>query len=412
MQQSGIPTKFPVVWASGAGGSYIRTVPNPSQIGITNGAASFTDGFPPLNFQAVGSGGYPPAGQDFNGALNAITAWNQWQQAGASVQYDSGFSTSIGGYPKGAVLQSTSNAQLFWLNIADNNTTNPDSGGVNWVAMGPAAFVSKLTSSPTYYVNASTGNDSNNGLTSGTAFATLQKAANTAISLNLNGFNVGITVANGTYATVNLPTINGSGIITFTGNTGSPSSCIIQNASGSAITAGSSGATWVFNGFQLQSSGASSSDAGCALAAVGNSTINLNNIVFGTCQGGHISAVNGAVVTLGGNLTISGGLTANALLNGVHLYCGGSAIIQSAGWATGTGRPPLTISTAVSLPYFVAASSNALVEVLYASITNPGNVTGQRYSVILNAIVNTSGAGSSYYPGTIAGTTGTGGQYA
>ena len=25
----------------------------------------------------------------------------------------------------------------LWLNLADNNTANPDSGGANWVAMGP-----------------------------------------------------------------------------------------------------------------------------------------------------------------------------------------------------------------------------------------------------------------------------------
>ena len=35
-------------------------IPVPSQIGITPGAASFTDGFPPLTATPIGSGGIPP----------------------------------------------------------------------------------------------------------------------------------------------------------------------------------------------------------------------------------------------------------------------------------------------------------------------------------------------------------------
>ena len=133
MLASQIPTKISVPFASGAGGSYTRTVPIPSQIAITPGAASFTDGFVPLNFAPVGAGGTPPFGQDMNGLLNAITLWQQWQGAGGLVIYDSAMSTAIGGYPKGAMLASTT-AGAAWLNTADNNTTNPDSSGVNWVA--------------------------------------------------------------------------------------------------------------------------------------------------------------------------------------------------------------------------------------------------------------------------------------
>ena len=122
-----------------AGPSYIRSVPSPSQIGITNGAASLNDGFPPLTFQPVGSGGIPPYGQDFNGILNQITAWNQWQQAGGQVMFDSTFVTNIGGYPQWSILASSSTVGLLWLNTVDNNTTNPDGGGASgWIAWGPS----------------------------------------------------------------------------------------------------------------------------------------------------------------------------------------------------------------------------------------------------------------------------------
>jgi len=55
--------------------------PQASQIGITNCAASLTDGFPPLTFVPVAQGGCPPFGSDFNGILRQITQWSQWMQA-------------------------------------------------------------------------------------------------------------------------------------------------------------------------------------------------------------------------------------------------------------------------------------------------------------------------------------------
>lgn len=133
MQSSDIPSrKFPVPFANSAGAGYIRNIPVASQIGITNGAASLTDGFPPLNFLPVGSGGVPPFGQDFNGILAQITQWTQWQNAGGLVTYDATFSSDIGGYPRGAIVAGSSSG-VVWLCIADDNTTNPNTGGVGWV---------------------------------------------------------------------------------------------------------------------------------------------------------------------------------------------------------------------------------------------------------------------------------------
>ena len=43
---------------------------------------------------------------------------------------------------------------------------------------------------------------------------------------------------------------------------------------------------------------------------------------------------------------------------------------------------------------------------------NPGNVTGPKYFATLNGVINTQGAGVNYFPGTAAGTTAQGGQYA
>ena len=134
MQSTNIPAKIPLPFANSAGSSYKNTIPVASQIGITNGKASLTDGFPPLTFQAISSGGIPPFGADFNGILNEITAIQQWQNAGGFFPYDSTFSTAIGGYPKGAILQAADFGGL-WVSTVENNTTNPDTGGAGWVSL-------------------------------------------------------------------------------------------------------------------------------------------------------------------------------------------------------------------------------------------------------------------------------------
>ena len=134
MQSTNIPAKIPLPFANSASSTYKNTIPTASQIGITNGKASLTDGFPPLTFQAISSGGIPPFGADFNGILNEITAIQQWQNAGGFFPYDSAFSTAVGGYPKGAILQAAAFGGL-WISTAENNTTNPDTGGAGWSSL-------------------------------------------------------------------------------------------------------------------------------------------------------------------------------------------------------------------------------------------------------------------------------------
>lgn len=133
MLSSQTPTKFQIPFANGAGAGFIRPIPQSSQIGITTGAASLVDGFPPVCFQPVGAGGTPPSGQDFNGVLNLLSAWSRWTAAGGPMYYDATFAAAVSGYPKGAVLQSTTTTGNFWISTVDGNTSNPDTGGANWI---------------------------------------------------------------------------------------------------------------------------------------------------------------------------------------------------------------------------------------------------------------------------------------
>lgn len=176
MSASQIPSKFPIPWANNAGSAYIRSIPQNSQIGIQNCAASLTDGFPPLTFVPSSAGGCPPFGQDFNGILNQISLWSQWQSAGGPIFYDSGFASSIGGYPKGATVASSVTFGLLWTSTVDNNTTNPDTGGAGWVQSPgqipigtPVPFLG--TTAPTGYVIA-------NGTTIGSASSGAAQRAN------------------------------------------------------------------------------------------------------------------------------------------------------------------------------------------------------------------------------------------
>lgn len=109
-----------------------NTIPIPSQIGVTPGAASFTDGFPPLTLTPVASGGVPPYGADFNGILNALSQQLMYQAGGGLYAYDSTWSTDNGGYPKGATVLKSGGFGT-WVSLIDNNTTNPDSAvTANW----------------------------------------------------------------------------------------------------------------------------------------------------------------------------------------------------------------------------------------------------------------------------------------
>ncbi len=160
MDHTNIPGKFNIPFGNGAGGSYIRTIPQASQIGIQAGAASLTDGFPPVCFLPIGAGGTPPFGQDMNGILQEVSAWCRWISAGGGVPtYDGAFAAAIGGYPSGAMLQSATTPGTFWISTADNNVNNPDSAPTNWLSFPGTSIIAPsriVTASATLNVSADT----------------------------------------------------------------------------------------------------------------------------------------------------------------------------------------------------------------------------------------------------------------
>jgi len=137
VQNTDIPLKLPLPFGAAAGGGYIRTIPVVSQIGVVDGAASLTDGFVPLNATPIGAGGIPPDIKDMNGILYEISGWSRWVAAGGPVYFDGTFATAIGGYPLGATIQSAVTPGVMFVSTANNNATNPDSGGADWISLTP-----------------------------------------------------------------------------------------------------------------------------------------------------------------------------------------------------------------------------------------------------------------------------------
>lgn len=261
-----------------------------------------------------------------------------------------------------------------------------------------------LTAPRTLYVSSTTGNDNNDGLTTGTAFATLQKAANTVVAYNLNGYAVQVIVANGTYAPVALAPLNGSGSCTWIGNSTTPANCLISsgNGQGAGILANGAGANYAFNGFKVVSTGTLDfAWSGRGIGAYLGGILSLSNMEVGACTEAQIiSASSGSNIILSTKLIVSGGAQ-------YHTYCTGAGNLACAPQSL----PALSITAAVSIGVWARADALGIAGLIYGSIAGSGNVTGQKYNATANGIVTTNTGNTSYLPGTVAGATSTGGQY-
>ena len=251
-----------------------------------------------------------------------------------------------------------------------------------------------LTANRTYYVR-SGGSNSNNGLanTSAGAFLTIQKALDMVSALDLATFNVTIQVEDGTWTsglTLGSPWI-GSGTVTLRGNPVAPANCTLS-VSGNVIYVLGAGSRLTVSGFTLISSGV-------GLMAENGGAITLGSgMVFGACTGGHMRANGlGAIIIA---QAVAYTITGNAAR---HIYASPLGHINIFSTSiTLTGTP--AFGTA-----FADADRLGSINANGAIIT--GTATGKRYAAASNAVINAGGAGANFFPGSVAGTTATGGQY-
>jgi hypothetical protein len=261
------------------------------------------------------------------------------------------------------------------------------------------AVLEALTATRTYYVRTD-GSDSNDGLTnsSGGAFLTLQKAINTVAGLNIGAHSVEIQVANGTYTngvSVTSPWL-GTGTVTLTGDTTTPANCIISRTSATCISVTNGGRLTV-RGFQLQTT---TSGDGIAVSTGGRVTVS------GIMRLGAIAGTAAFQSASGGTITISAAVTTTAGMPrwiaatdfGTVSLSGSVTHVFTGTWAWG--------SAAVLCSRIGLVLGNPTLDISGATIT------GTRYDASLNSVIQTFGSGTSYFPGSVAGSTATGAQYA
>lgn len=264
-----------------------------------------------------------------------------------------------------------------------------------WRALGASSGRLRLTSNINLYVNASTGNDSNNGQTSGTPWLTLQKAWNFIVNnLDLNGFTV----------TVNCTGAFTTGVIAtgaVVGGTGY-ASVVFSFTAGASVTATNASCFIAANfaTFTVQAAGASltltasgtGANQGYGILAIGGGFINIGaNLILGSCAVADIGAYgSGSNVTYSASFTTTGtsGALIQAQFQGVVAPNGGVTI-------TASGTPAYTVAT-------VLAQFGATVNV--ATTTFSGAATGTRYNAGSNGVINTSGGGANFIFGNAAGT--------
>lgn len=249
-----------------------------------------------------------------------------------------------------------------------------------------------LTANRTYYVRTD-GSDSNTGLVNnaGGAFLTIQRAVNVAKTLDSNGFDVTISVGDGTRtvgAEVNGPLVGG-GNLNIIGNTATPANCVI-NATSADCFHYTNNALGVVRGFKL-----TTTTSGNALSTDLGSYLTYGNMDFGACASAQVAVGTEANCFAAFNYTISGSAVS-------HFHTGAPAVLFV---------NPITI-TLTGTPAFSAyfAGTAGGYQIL-SSLTFVGSATGKRYLAHKNGTIDTFQTSETYLPGDVAGTTESGGKY-
>jgi hypothetical protein len=258
------------------------------------------------------------------------------------------------------------------------------------------AMRDKLTANRTYYVRTD-GSNSNNGLadSAGGAWLTWDYAVDFVVAnLDLAGYTCTIQCGGSgsrtfSNATVSLNPWTGGGTLQLLGNTTTPSE-VTWDGTGTKLTATLGIGTLEVKGFTIASSNGYGLNINGAAGRV-----NVDAIVWGTCNNAHITMFGGLLKEY--TTTITGNATHHINLSGPTVY------YEHVSTLTISGTP--AFSGAYAKVEFGAVSND------YGGYTSASSATGVRYDVSANGILNTYGSGATYLPGSTAGSTATQGQY-
>ncbi|WP_341913297.1 hypothetical protein [Ferrovibrio terrae] len=268
------------------------------------------------------------------------------------------------------------------------------SDGTNYVTSESPARC-RLGAATSFYV-ATTGSDTNHGLTTGAPFATIQHAIDViAKAIDLNGYRATVQVADGTYsagAAVRAP-FTGGGEVFVIGNVTTPANCVISAATTHCFLLRHD-AVLSIGGFKL-----TTSTAGYALYAdIGATGYIREAVVFGSIVAGyhHLLAQAGGSIYVLSNYSIDGAADIHwAAVESGRIYAKNITV-------TLTGIPNFR-------NLFAWASSMGIIWCDGDAFS--GAATGVRYTSDINSVINTGGGGANYLPGSAAGSTSFGGLY-
>lgn len=245
----------------------------------------------------------------------------------------------------------------------------------------------RLGANLTLFCNPQTGNDSNNGLTLGTAFASLQGVWNYLYqNVDVTGYVVTIQCSGTFTAGLNAQTV-------VVGST--PQSVVFNFQSGATISVTNGSCFQAFNpgvgytvtGPVVISATGTGSGQGIGAVAGAAAQILIGTVNFGACAVAQIQVQYEGQINIVGNYTVSGSAPNSILAIGGQLI--------SIGWTvTFVGTP------AFSAQYVSAAWSGGHVVLL--NMTYSGTATGTRYLANAAGTINTGG-NLATLPGNAAG---------
>lgn len=242
------------------------------------------------------------------------------------------------------------------------------------------------------------GNNANDGLenTAARALRTIQAAVDRAASIiNLLGYQIKINVANGTYLEhVILKSFLGSQQITIIGQ---GENSIFESSMGwneVVLARNVAGPGWRLESLRLHPFTYQDSTI-----RITHSVLDLVAITWsGSVATAIIVAETNSVVEISGNHTFVGGGTAPTW---IMASTSSTVNVSSCNCALG--------GNIYRFDYFVYATAS----VIYAKqFSYSGSCVGYRYVAIKNGVIDVAERGTLIFPGTLAGVTNTGGQYA
>jgi hypothetical protein len=239
-----------------------------------------------------------------------------------------------------------------------------------------------LTEATTFYVNASSGNDSTGNGTAGAPWQTLQHAYSAVLAAYASA---GVVI---TFQCTGAFTGSLSVSAPISGAVGAAST-VFDFMAGASITVSNTSCIGASNcGVMI--------DGDVALSATGSGVCCGLITGIGACSSGHVyTDAPGSFIGLSGSYTINGAAP-------YHLISFGGYIAGGPCTVTLTGAPNFSNA-------FVSAVS--LGSIYYGAVTFSGSATGVRYQGGTNALINTSGGGANFFPGNSPGDVANGAVY-